>query len=570
MNGCIVLFPLMCALLTLNSVGTAAQEPNPAESAPFSQAEVTSIQTAPVVVDGVTLFSVRGVMAYPAERRAKEIEKRIRSVAADPAFPPQSLGLEETPIGTRIVAGNQTILVVVDADARLEGVERQVLAKVDLARIGEVIGSYRYDREPRVLAKRALYAFLATLALLLGLWVTYRAIRWFRSALKYRYEEKVREMESRAFYLVQARHLWLLPTGILSLLWAAIALTAVYTYLRFVLSLFPWTRGVDHILLELVVNPLQTMGRSLVQAIPDLVFLLVLVLVTRYLLKVIRLFFEGVEKETIALSGLYPEWGRPTYRIVRLAVIAFAVVIGYPYIPGSSSDAFKGVSLFVGLIFSLGSTSFIGNVIAGYGMTYRRTFKVGDRVKIGSHFGDVEEIRLMVTHLRTPKNEVVVLPNSSIVNGDVMNYSKIAQKEGLILHTTVGIGYETPWRKVEAMLLAAAARTPGVLQEPKPFVLQKELGDFAVSYEINAYCDQPRAMLELYTALHQNILDLFNEYGVQIMTPAYESDPHEPKLVPRNQWYDAPARPPASAEHGHPKSNLAAGVEETPPVEGAK
>ncbi|MEJ2010430.1 MAG: mechanosensitive ion channel family protein, partial [Acidobacteriota bacterium] len=200
---------------------------------------------------------------------------------------------------------------------------------------------------------------------------------------------------------------------------------------------------------------------------------------------------------------------------------------------------------------------------------YRRTFRVGDRVRIGDHIGDVEEIRLMVTHLRTPKNEVVVVPNSSIVNGEVINYSKLARKEGLILHTTVGIGYETPWRQVEAMLLEAAARTPGLLREPKPFVFQKELGDFAVTYEINAYCDKPRDMLELYTALHQSIQDVFNEYGVQIMTPAYEGDPEQAKVVPRNQWYAAPARFPGTEEQGEPKGEAGGGTEEKPPVEGA-
>lgn len=527
----------LCAALSFTLLSAAAQEP--ALQTPDSE-----FQTAPVVVDGVTLFYVRGVSAFPAGKRAQEIATRIHAVAADHSVSPESLRLGETPTGTQILAGSKPLMTVVDADARLEGVERQVLAGVYLTRIGEAIEAYRHDREPRVLTQHALYAFLATLALLLGLWVAYRSVRWARTVLRNRYDEKVREVESRSFYLLQARHLWFLLKGLLALLWVFIALTAVYAYLHYVLFLFPWTRGIANSLIAFVVDPLHKMGSGLLQNIPDLVFLVILFFVTRYLLKLIRLFFEGIENQTITFSGFEPEWGRPTYRIVRMAVIAFAVVIGYPYIPGSSSDAFKGVSLFVGLVFSLGSTSFIGNVIAGYSMTYRRTFKTGDRVRIGDHIGDVEEIRLMVTYLRTPKNEVVVVPNSSITNGEVINYTKLAGKEGLILHTTVSIGYETPWRQVEAMLLEAAERTPGLMREPQPFVLQKELGDFAVTYEINAYCKEPRAMLLLYTALHKNILDLFNEFGVQIMTPAYEGDPDQAKIVPRNQWYAAPARPP--------------------------
>jgi small-conductance mechanosensitive channel len=181
-------------------------------------------------------------------------------------------------------------------------------------------------------------------------------------------------------------------------------------------------------------------------------------------------------------------------------------------------------------------------------MTYRRAFKVGDRIKVNDLIGEVVETRLLVTHLRTVKNEEIVVPNSLILNSHITNYSTLARSRGLILHTTVGIGYETPWRQVEAMLRLAAARTPGLLKEPPPFVLQKSLDDFAVTYEINVYCDNPQAMGRLYTALHQNILDVFNEYGIQIMTPAYESDPEQPKVVPKGQWFMAPATNPAAAD----------------------
>jgi small-conductance mechanosensitive channel len=194
-------------------------------------------------------------------------------------------------------------------------------------------------------------------------------------------------------------------------------------------------------------------------------------------------------------------------------------------------------------MFSLGSSSVIANLVAGYAMIYRRAFKVGDRIMVKDLTGDVTDIRLMVTHLRTIKNEEIVVPNSEILNSHVVNYSTLARSRGLILHTTVGIGYETPWRQVEGMLLAAAQRTTGLLKEPAPFVLQKSLGDFAVTYELNAYCDEAQKMSRLYTALHQNILDVFNEHGVQIMTPAYEGDPAVPKVVPKEQWYLAPAKP---------------------------
>ena len=527
------------------------------------------IQTALVVVDGVTLFSVRGVSAYPAQRRADMIAERIRSVAADRNFSPQSLRLEETPVGTRILAGNLAIMTVFDPDAQLEGVSRRVLARVLSARIGEAIQAFRHNRAPDFLASRILYALLATLAFLLGWWFGQRIVRRIRSTLKRHYEEKVRRVQIQAFQIVQAEQLWRLLAGVLSLVWVLVILGAAYVYLHYALSLFPWTRGMANSLFGILVNPLRTMGSSLLREVPNLVFLAFVVLITWYVLKLTRLFFAGIEKGKITFADFDPAWARPTYRLVRIAVVAFALVVAYPYIPGSGSQAFKGVSLFMGVVFSLGSTSLIGNMIAGYSMVYRRAFKVGDRIKVGDHIGDVENTGLMVTYLRTLKNEMVAVPNSMIINGEIINYSTLARKEGLILHATVGIGYETSWRQVEAMLLEAAARTPGLLREPKPFVLQKELGDFAVTYEVNAYCDEPRAMLPLYTALRQNILDLFNEYGVQIMTPAYRSDPAQAKIVPKDQWYAAPARPPASREPGSPKVEAAGDVEEAPPFGGA-
>ena len=186
-------------------------------------------------------------------------------------------------------------------------------------------------------------------------------------------------------------------------------------------------------------------------------------------------------------------------------------------------------------------------------MTYRRALKVGDRVKIGDAFGDVIDLRLQVTHLRSVKNEEIIIPNAQILAGDVINYSSLARADGLILHTQVGIGYETPWRQVEAMLLDAADRTPGLSKEPSPFVLEKALGDFAVTYELNAYSSNVQAMARLYAELHRNILDVFNEYGVQIMTPAYEGDTAEPKIVARKDWYAAPAVKPAPAAVEDPR-----------------
>jgi small-conductance mechanosensitive channel len=497
---------------------------------------------APVVVDGVTLFRVRGMSAYPAERRAAEIARRIERLAATNVLSRESLRLDEVPGATEILADKQRVMAVVDLDARLERLDRSLLAQAYLSRIADAAEAYRHDRRPDVLTRRALYALGTAMVLALGLWAGSRVVRRLRAVLERRYKARVRDVHIQSFQIVRAEQLWRFLAGALRLFWLVVVLAAAYVYLQYALRLFPWTRALGHQLSAILIDPLRTMANGAISQIPNLVFLVMLALVTRYVLKLVRLFFENVAAGSVTLSSFDADWAWPTYRLVRILVIAFAVVIGYPYIPGANSDAFKGVSLFIGVVFSLGSSSVIANMLAGYSMTYRRTFRLGDRVRIGEHVGDVDRMRLMVTHLRTPKNEEIVVPNSVILGAEVINYSTLAKERGLILHTTVGIGYETPWRQVEAMLLEAAARTPGLLRSPEPFVLQLKLGDFCVTYELNAYCDDPQAMWRLYTALHQNILDVFNEHGVQIMTPAYEGDPERPKVVPRSEWYAAPAR----------------------------
>jgi small-conductance mechanosensitive channel len=309
-----------------------------------------------------------------------------------------------------------------------------------------------------------------------------------------------------------------------------------------VLSLFPWTRGFADRILGAVLSPVSSGAAKILATLPKLIILALIVVATRYLLKVMRLFFSAVEHGRIRLASFEPEWAEPTHKIARILIIVFAIVVSYPYIPGSGTEAFKGITIFFGLLFSLGSSSLIANLIAGYTMTYRRAFHGGDRIAIGDLIGDVTKVRLMVTHLRSLKNEEVVIPNSAILNTHVINYSALTREHGLVLHTMVGIGYEVPWRQVEAMLLMAAQRTEGLLREPQPYVLQKSLGDFAVNYELNVFCDRPLQMYELYAALHRSILDVFNEFGIQIMTPAYRSDPQQPKVVPKQHWFDAPAQ----------------------------
>ena len=499
------------------------------------------VSTSPVELDGTVLFRVRGVSALPADERARGIHDRIVRVAANPSIPAESVRVVQTDETVRILAGDQTIMGVVEADASLEQVTPAELSAALVYRLREAIVTYREARSPAALRGAAVSTAAATIlvgALTAGLlWFW----RWLDRLLTRRLQAHIHSVGIQSFEIVRADRIWKAVRSALMGLRTIPLLAIGLVYVGYVLGQWPRTRGFARDMVGFALAPLETIGQGILANIPSLVFLAVLFFLIRFALKLIRLFFEAVSRGAVVLSGFDAEWGQPTYKIVRVAIIAFALVVAYPYIPGSESAAFKGVSLFLGIVFSLGSSTAISNIIAGYMMTYRRAFKMGDRVRIGDIVGDVIEMRLQVTHLRSVKNEEIVVPNSQILGAEVLNYSSLARTDGLILHTEVGIGYETPWRQVEAMLLAAAERTSGLLTEPKPFVLLKKLGDFAVVYELNVYCQEVRAMNALYTALHRNILDVFNEYGVQIMTPAYEGDPEQPKVVPRAQWFTEPA-----------------------------
>ena len=482
----------------------------------------------------------------------KEIAERIVAVARDPAIPAEAVRTEEKGDRTDLHAGDRFLFSLFDPDATLEGVSRKILSEVVRQRIIEVIASYRHDRSPRVLLINSLYAIATTLAAV-GLLFGFRhGFHRLDDVVTQRLKNHLKALEAQSARFLKAQQLANVLRSALKAIFVLLQAVLVFLSLNFVLGLYPWTRPLAAWLLDLILNPLHAMALAVLATVPNLVFIALLILATRYILKMIETFFSSIDQGAIRLASFEREWAWPTYRITRLLVIVFAVVVIYPYVPGSQSDAFKGISIFLGVIISLGSSSIIANIIAGYSLAYRRPFKIGDRVKINGAIGDVMEMRVLVARLRSPKNEEIVIPSTAILNGEVINYSTLAREQGLVLHTTIGIGYETPWRQVDAMLRLAADRTVGLLKQPAPFVLKTALGDFAVTYELNAYCKDPQAMARLYTTLHENILDVFNEHGVAIMTPAYISDPPEPKIVPKDQWYAAPAAPPTESAQPAP------------------
>jgi len=510
----------------------------------FQKSELLISKAHPVIVDGKELFQVGGVSSYPSRERAKDIAARIKALAKSDFDPKKILVIEEDD-ATFIKAGKLEIMGLVEADATRVGVSMSVLADLFKTNITEAVYEYRDDRSPRTLLIHSGYALIATVAAALLIWVILRLFGWLNSLAQQKIKARIKLLESKSHKIIQAGQVWDIVSGFLKLARVLSILVAVYFYLNLVLGLYPWTRLFAQYIFSFTVNPLRVIGQGFLDHLPNIFFLVIFFFIIRYVLKITRMFFAGISSGTIRLANFDQEWGLPTYKIVRLLIISFALVVAYPYIPGSSSDAFKGVSIFLGVIFSLGSSSVLANIIAGYTITYRSAFRIGDRVRINDVVGDVVDRSVLETRLRSLKNEEVVIPNSTVLNSNVTNYSTVARSEGLILHTTVGIGYEVPWRQVEAMLLQAAARTKGVKSKPIPFVLEQSLGDFAVNYELNVYSDDASRMMTVYSDLHQNILDVFNEHSVQIMTPNYMQDTEQPKIVPEDQWYAPPAQKPS-------------------------
>ena len=294
-----------------------------------------------------------------------------------------------------------------------------------------------------------------------------------------------------------------------------------YFYITLLFSLFHFTRNWASTLFGYIINPLGNVVISFIKFLPHLFTILVIVFVTRYVIKFIKFIFAEIERETVTFVKFPTEWAQPTYKIVRFLVIVFSAIVIFPYIPGSNSSFFRGISIFLGILFSFGSTSAVANIVGGVVLTYMRPFKVGDRVKIADTVGDVIEKTLLGTHLRTIKNVDVTVPNSMVLGSHIVNYSSSAKQKGLILHTRVTITYDAPWRKIHELLKNAASITENVLREPEPFILQTALDDFFVHYELNVYTNKPNIMTTIYSDLHQNIQDKFNEAGIEIMSPHF-------------------------------------------------
>jgi small-conductance mechanosensitive channel len=509
----VALIPVLLAAASLPcGAQTKSQSPEP-----------PAVHQAPVIVNGQTLFSVPGVLSFPAEARAAAISRRIAEISKDISFNPDSLSLTETPSYTDIAATDLVVMSVTDQDAALAGRTRQQLAQDLSGRIRSAVIARRKEYSVKSLLLGVLYALLATVTLILILRLLQFLFRKVYRTLERWRGTHIRTIKIQRFELLPADRITNLLIGVARLLRLALTLLLLSVYISLVLNFFPWTRGYGTILFGYIIAPITAVGQAVVSYLPNIFFMAVIMAVAFYVSKFVKLVFREIERGNLEFSGFYPEWAAPTYKIVRFLIFALTAVVIFPYLPGARSPAFQGISIFLGLLLSLGSTSAVANVIAGVILTYMRAFTVGDRVKIADTMGDVIEKTLLVTRVRTIKNVEITIANSMVLGAHIINFSASNLESGLILHTSVTIGYDAPWRKVHELLLSAAQATEHILKDPAPFVLQTALDDFYVHYEINAYTDQPRMMANIYSDLHQNIQDKFNEGGVEIMSSHYSS-----------------------------------------------
>jgi small-conductance mechanosensitive channel len=424
---------------------------------------------------------------------------------------------ENLPVSA-IMAGGDVICWVLESDARQYGMTRQELAQVWLAQIRTAIEEYRRAHTATSYLKGAAFAVIATIVLV-GLWFL----------LRYLCRREIQSVEKRfagrqMLKFVDGDSLVAINGNLLKLFRTILMLVLFVFYLNAVFSFFPWTFNLSARLFQLITTPLINFGRAFVANLPNLFAILMIIVIVNVILRSLKHAFRQIGEERVRIRGFYADWADTTYRLVRMVIIIFALVAAFPYIPGSNSPAFKGISIFMGVLFSLGSTSTVGNIFGGLMLTYMRSFQPGDFVEISGLKGTVMARRTFSTRLRTPTNEIISIPNAQVSSNTIINYSNMTKSIGVNIGTSVTIGYDVPWRTVHELLIAAAAGVEDVLDDPAPTVLQLSLDDFYITYKLVVATKRPDRMLRILSDVHQNIQDRFAEAGVEIMSPHYRAN----------------------------------------------
>lgn len=472
-----------------------------------------------------TLFYVYNkVGSFSAESRAQAISDRIEKLYENAFFVADSLKIISSDVSLDIIYEKDfVIMAILDADAKSENMPATAVANRNLTAIKKAI---LFQNENNSLLPKRL-GLTALLILILGLILVFVG-RFFNKARLYLSRNKEKYFNGFKYNeinIFSPQKQLFLAMRLIGIIKTFVLILIVYLSLPVLFSIFPGTEKYTTTLLHWVLTPARLAVVGFVAFLPNLFTIIVIVFIFKYILKVIKFFVDEINKGNININGFYSDWAKPTFNIIRFLMYAFMLVVIFPYLPGSDSPVFKGVSVFVGILFSLGSSNAIANMVAGLVITYMRPFKIGDFIKIGDVSGEVIEKTALVTRIRTPKFEDITIPNATVLSSTSINYSANTKEDakGLVVHSTVTIGYDVPWPDVHKALISAASKTDFIESTPVPFVLQTGLDDFYVCYEINAYTKEPQKQPLIYSSLHQNIQDSFNEAGIEIMSPHYKA-----------------------------------------------
>lgn len=479
-------------------------------------------QGVPVIVDDDTLFyfyAKRG--GHTPQQRAENVANDITALGKRFNLKPDSLYIESSDIVTDVMYDNKVIVSFTDQDGLWEGCTRDQLAAEKRLVILEKLKVMKEEHGFLQLCKRVAYFVLVLVGQFLLFWGTNWLFRRVKVRIVKLRNTRLKPFSIQDYELLDTHKQVKLLIFLASLVRYAFMLLQLLLSVPLLFSIFPQTKNLAFQLFSYIWNPVKSILVGIVSYIPNLFTIFVICLAIRYLVRLFRYLAGEVQSERLKLRGFYPDWAIPTYHIIRFLLYAFMIAMIYPYLPGSNSGVFQGISVFVGLIVSLGSSTIIGNIIAGLVITYMRPFKIGDRIKLNDTTGNVIEKTPLVTRIRTPKNEVVTIPNSFVMSSHTVNFSQSAREYGLIIHSEVSIGYDVPWRKVNKLLIEAALNTPGVVDDPRPFILSTSLNDWYPVYQVNAYIKDADKLAQIYSDLHQSIQDRFNEEGIEIMSPHY-------------------------------------------------
>ncbi|WP_373818933.1 mechanosensitive ion channel family protein [Porphyromonas loveana] len=459
--------------------------------------------------------------SYMPRERAEAVSERIAKLYEDDFMNPDSLSVYHHDTFSDIMYGDFVVMSIREDDALWDNTSVQKLAEDYRGRIAE---SIRHARQENSFSRMLLRIGLMILVIVVISFMIFGIRRLFRRISTHINEKKqhwFRSFHYKDYTFINAEQAGMLLVRALNILRWLMIILLLFLVVPIIFSIFPFTRGWSEAIFDLFLTPLKKISSSFWQYLPKLATVIVICLVIRYLLRAIRYIFTEIEQGKLKINGFHADWAHPTFAILRTLIYAFGLIIIFPYLPGSESEVFKGVSVFLGILVSFGSSSAISNIVAGLVITYMRPFKIGDRIKIGDISGDVIEKTLLVTRLKTVTNEEITIPNSSILSNNTVNYSTFSHDPGLILTLPVTIGYDVPWQKVEAALIEAAQRSSRVQQTPKPFVWQKSLGDFSVEYHLCVYTHEANAQAGVYSEVYANMQDVCSAHGIEIMSPHY-------------------------------------------------